>query len=85
MKTGLKKFEIKGEAAVKLELSQMHQRSCFNILLVTELTRRKKKYTTEGLMFLSVKGSIKIKGRLSYNGKPTRYWIYIEESQVPWL
>ena len=41
-KTGLKKFPVKGEAAVVEELQQMHDRRCFKAIAVRKVARREK-------------------------------------------
>ena len=48
-----------------------------------ELTRKEKYRAQEGLMLLTQKRSGKIKGRLAYNGKPTRVWIGKEDKSSP--
>ena len=47
------------------------------------MTLQEKKGTMEGLMFLSEKRSGEGKGRLAYNGKPTRYWISRDKKSSP--
>ena len=79
LKKRLKKFEFKGETAVKEELSQMYHCTCFRYLEVTELTCPEKKQAIEGLMFLTEKRSGEVKGRLAYNGKPKRELIRRDE------
>ena len=68
---GLKKFGEAGEKASKTELAQMHHCICFRALVVAELTKKEKLWAMEGLMFLTMKKSGEVKGRLAYNGKPT--------------
>ena len=69
---GLKEFKEEAPPAVKAELKQMHQRTCFRAITVAELTRIERQWSQEGLMLLTRKRSGKVKGRLAYNGKPTR-------------
>ena len=69
--------------ACKLELNQMHKCVCWRSVAVKELTRREKKWAQEGLMLLTRKKSGDVKGRLAYNGKPTREWIQDEDKSSP--
>ena len=80
---GLKKFGDAGKKASKAELAQMHHRTYFRALAVAELTKTKKLRAMEGLMFLTLKKSGEVKGRLAYNGKPTRQWIGKEDKASP--
>ena len=43
LKKGLKKFELKGENAVKEELIQMHDRTYFRSLVVPEMNHLEEK------------------------------------------
>ena len=80
---GLKEFVKEGPPAVKSELDQMHRRRCFKAVAVAELTRLERIRAQEGLMLLTRKRSGKVKGRLAYNGKPTRDWISKEDKSSP--
>ena len=51
--------------------------------MVKELSRRQKRRAQEGLMLLTCKKSGEVKGRLAYNGKPTRMWIKDEDKGSP--
>ena len=83
LKRGLKEFMHEGKDAAKCELSQMHQRRCYRAIAVKELTRQERQRAVEGLMLLTRKKSGDVKGRLAYNGKPTRKWITKEEKSSP--
>ena len=83
LRKGLAEFKEEGKEAYKKELRQMHDRVCWRSLTVKELTRREKKRAQEGLMLLTRKKSGDVKGRLAYNGKPTRMWIRDEEKASP--
>ena len=72
LKQGLKLFGKKGVAAGKVELTQMHQRICFIPESIKNLSPVERKRAMKGLMILSQKRDGKTKGRLAYNGKPTR-------------
>ena len=80
---GLKKFPLKGVSAVKAELKQMHDRTCFRAIAVVELSRRERQRAMEALMFLTEKKSKEVKDRLVYNGNPTRNWITQEDKSSP--
>jgi hypothetical protein len=80
---GLKKFGSKGRAATLKELRQLHDRVCFEPVNVHSMTENEKKKAQEALLFLSEKRDGSIKGRMVYNGKPTREWLSKEESASP--
>jgi hypothetical protein len=82
LKKGIKKFGKKGEKAAAEELDQPQRRNCFNPIDVSTLTPSKKK-AMESLLFLTEKRDGRIKGRLVYNGKPTRKWLSKEEATSP--
>ena len=52
-------------------------------MAVAELTRREKKRAMEGLLFISQKSTGEHKGRLAYNGKPTREWVSRKDKSSP--
>ena len=84
LKRGLKEFgRSAGKQASKAELLQMHQRVCFNPTLVKDLTKSEKRKAMLGLMILSQKKSGVVRGRLAYNGRPTRNWISREDASRP--
>jgi hypothetical protein len=66
---GLKKFGQRGATAATKEMDQLHQRNCFTPIDVSPEERRK---AVDALMFLGEKRDKAIKGRMVYNGKPTR-------------
>ena len=81
---GLKKFGRKrGGAAALKEVDQLHKQHCFTPMDVSTLTVLEKKQAQEALLFLTEKRSGKIKGRLVFNGKPTREWLSREDSASP--
>ena len=51
--------------------------------MIKDLTNSEKKKTQESFMFLTEKSDKKIKGRLVYNGKPTRAFVNKEDSASP--
>ena len=80
---GLKKFKERGSAAASKELDQLHQRNCFTPVDVSKLTQEEKNKAVEALMFLTEKRDGSIKGRLVYNGKPTREWLSRDDAASP--
>ena len=61
------------------EINQLYQRNCFSPILVARETRK----AMTALMFLTEKRDSTIKGRIVYNGKPTREWLSREDSASP--
>ena len=80
---GLKKFGQRGKAAAGKELDQLHRRTCFTPIDISTLTPEEKRKAMEALMFLTEKRDKSIKGRMVYNGKPTREWLSREDSASP--
>ena len=72
LQKAIKKFGSQGVRAAKDEVKQLHGRTCFKAIAIAELTRREKERAMDGLMFVTQKRSGEYKGRLAYNGKPTR-------------
>ena len=84
LKRGLKEFgKAEGKKASKAELLQMHQRICFVPTLVKDLSPSEKRKAMLGLVILSQKKTGVMRGRLAYNGQPTRNWISREEASSP--
>jgi hypothetical protein len=83
LQKGLKKFKKSGEDAAAKELDQLHKRNCFSPINVSELSAEDKRKAQEALMFLTEKRDKSIKGRLVYNGKPTREWLSREDAASP--
>ena len=79
----VKEFGTQGVQAAKKEVKQLHERKGFRAIAVEELTRQEKQRAMEGLMFVTEKRSGEMKGRLAYNGKPTRAWVGHEEKSSP--
>ena len=80
---GIKKFGSKGRKAGLKELDQLHKRHCFSPIDINSLTPAEKKRAMEALMFLTEKSDGTVKGRMVYNGKPTREWMSREDSASP--
>ena len=83
LEKGLKIFGPRGHDASKKEINQLHQRTCFAPLLVSEMTQSEKKKAQLALMFLTEKRDTSVKGRMVYNGKPTREWLSREDAASP--
>ena len=64
-------------------MKQLHERRGFKAIAVEELIRREKERAMDGLMFVTKKRTGEMKGRLAYNGKPTRAWVGHEEKLSP--
>ena len=80
---GLKVFGEEGKKAATLEAEQMIKRNCFEPIHVHELTAEERMRAQVALMFLTEKRSGEKKGRMVYNGKPTRDWLSREEASSP--
>ena len=80
---GLKVFGQAGHKAASKEIDQLHRRNCFTPISVNEMTPSERKKAMEALMFLTEKRDKSVKGRMVYNGKPTREWLTREDSASP--
>jgi hypothetical protein len=80
---GMKIFKERGSKAAQKELDQLHQRNCFTPVDYNLMSKQEKEKTVEAIMFLSEKRTGAVKGRMVYNGKPTRKWLSREESASP--
>ena len=80
---GIKVFGEAGATAATKELDQLHKRNCFEPILVKDLTPSERRKAQVALMFLTRKRDDSIKGRMVYNGKPTRGWIDREDAASP--
>ena len=83
LQKGLKKFGDRGMQGTMKELDQLHRRTCFSPIDISKLTPEEKRKAQEALMFLTEKRDKSIKGRLVYNGKPTREWLSKEDAASP--
>ncbi|MEL6660938.1 MAG: hypothetical protein AAFR36_31085, partial [Bacteroidota bacterium] len=88
LQKGLKVFGQRGYDAAEAEIHQLHDRVCFKPVSVAKMTAEEKRKAMEALMFLTEKrpdleGNTKVKGRMVYNGKPTREWLSREDSASP--
>ena len=80
---GLKMFKEKGHAAAMKELDQLHKRMCFTPVDINDLTTSEKKKAVEAMMLLTEKKDKTVKGRMVYNGKPSRKWLTREDAASP--
>ena len=83
LQKGLKVFGNRGHVAAKKELDQLHKRNCFTPISIDEMTPMERKRAMDALMFLTEKRDGSIKGRMVYNGKPSREWLTREDSASP--
>ena len=83
LQKGLKIFKEEGKAAALKEMDQLHRRNCFTPISIATLTTAERKKAVDALMFLSEKRDKSKKGRMVYNGKPTREWLSREDSASP--
>ena len=80
---GLKVFGQAGHDASKKSINQLHRWNCFSPISIAEMTAAEQKKAQQALMFLAEKRDGIIKGRMVYNGKPTREWLSREDSVSP--
>jgi hypothetical protein len=83
LQKGLKKFGQRGKQAASDEMDQLHKRNCFNPVDVSTMTTSEKQKAMESLLFLIERREGRIKGRMVYNGKPTRQWLGKDEASAP--
>jgi hypothetical protein len=83
LQKGLKVFGNKGHEALMKEIDQLHKRICFAPFKVKEMKPSKRKKAQMALMFLTEKRDKSVKGRMVYNGKPTREWLSWEDAASP--
>ena len=83
LQKGLKMLKEKGHAAAMKELDQLHKRMCFTPVDINDLTTSEKKKAMEAMMLLTEKKDKTVKGRMVYNGKPSREWLTREDAASP--
>ena len=76
----IKKFGAAGSKAAIKDLDQLHKQNCFSPVDVSTLTATEKSESVNSLLFLTKNHSGEVKGRMVYNGKPTRKWLSKKES-----
>ena len=74
LQKGLKVFKEKGVQATKKEADQLHGREAFAPIDVAEMTDIEREHACDAIMFLSEKCDKTVKGRMVFNGKPSREW-----------
>ena len=79
----IQKFGEDRIVAAKSELKQMHDRTCFWAMAVSELVCQEKERALDGLMFVTQKKSGEHKGHLVHNGKSAREWVSRENKSSP--
>jgi hypothetical protein len=80
---GIKVFGERAHGGSSKEVNQLHRRNCFSPISITEMTQSERRKAQQALMFISQKRDGTIKGRMVYNGKPTREWLPREDSSSP--
>jgi hypothetical protein len=83
LQKGLKVFGKQGHQASKKEIDQLPKRTCFAPLKVKDMKPSKRKRVQMALLFLTEKRDKSVKGRMVYNGKPTREWLSREDAASP--
>jgi len=79
----LKLFGQQGHQAARKELEQLDARNCFGPVSVSEMIPEECRKAMVALMLLTEKRDGTIKGRMVYNGKPTREWLSRENAASP--
>ena len=83
LKQGLKKYGKKGYDGALKEMDQLHRRSSFSPISIKSMSSKERKRAMKALMFLAEKRTGEVKGRMVYNGKPTREWLDKQDSASP--
>ena len=71
---GLKKCGKRGEDAVLKEITQLHDRACFEPIEVEDVTAEEKQQVQIALTCITEKRDKTIKGQTVHNGKLTQEW-----------
>lgn len=80
---GPKTFREKGREAAIKEMAQLLKRVSFKPVDWKNLNENERRRAQLALMYLAQKKSGVHKGRMVYNGKPTRAWVTREDSSSP--
>ena len=83
LQKGLKIFGKRGHDAAIKEMDQLHRQHCFTPCSIKEMTPEEHRKAMEALLLLTEKRNKTVKGRMVYNGKPSREWIGKEDSASP--
>jgi hypothetical protein len=65
------------------EMDQLHCQDCFTPISIADMSPIERRRAQQALMFLTEKRDKSIKGRMFFNGKPTREWLSREDSASP--
>lgn len=82
---GLKVFGNRGKEASMKESDQLHQRNCFTLASINDVTMEGQQKAQVASRFLTEKRDESVKARMICNGKPAREWLSREILQVPQL
>jgi hypothetical protein len=83
IKKGLKVFGHEGRNAAVKEMDQLYRRNCFTPVSIAEMSPIERRKAQQAIMFLTEKRDKSIKGRMVFNGKPTRELLSREDSASP--
>ena len=84
MRVKMKNKWTTGKVAALKEVDQLYKRSCFTPVNVKNLSNRERRKAQVAIMLLTQKTMSKeIKGRMVFNGKPTREWLSREDTSSP--
>jgi hypothetical protein len=80
---GLKKFGEKGIKGTEKEIGQLHDRACFKPVRVEDMSNQERRKAQIALAYLTEKKSGEVKGRIVYNGAPTRKYMEDVDTSSP--
>ncbi len=80
---GLKLFGEEGEKATIKEADQLHRRTCFKGIRISDMTREESMRAVRALMLLTPKRDGTVKGRMVFDGSQTRSYIDRDETSSP--
>lgn len=83
LKKGLQLFGLKGETAIRKELTQFHTLKCFAPKDPKTLSREERRNALSSLIFLTEKNNGEVKARTCANGSTQRQHIAKEEASAP--
>ena len=83
LEKGLKKFGERGKKGTMKEIGQLHDRVCFRPRLVETMTKEERRKAQVALAYLTEKSSGEVKGRVVYNGAPTRKYMVDQDTSSP--
>ena len=83
LKAGINKFGEKGVEAASKEMTQLHERDCFEPVDVSQLSFEEKRKALDSPIFLTEKRDGLIKARTCANGSKQREWMTKEDTASP--